>query len=279
MNLNYTINDKHLSTVKYSNADLADLISNQFQGSFRAALYIFKCFFKITFLDIELISKDVYYTLVKEIVLLVKTKDGLFRLALENDKFKIISDDKELVFSIQNNVLSLVEYTKSLEDRILIERFATNSMEVEIHFKKTGKVFSLQIPITKKFFLNFKRLIILKEDMNIEGLISFYRKNFLKRQNAFDKDYYNTIISIWQKTGDFLDSNSRGIKIDEVSLNNDFIFSYQLGSVNYDQSGNPIIVVLKDGIYTIIGYDSEKKNFLDLNQSVLLLERRKQELN
>ena len=63
-----------------------------------------------------------------------------------------------------------------------------------------------------------------------------------------------------------------------ILLKYGFTQNYQLGNIHFDADGDPVIMILKDGVYTITGYNSNKCD-LDIGKQVQLLERRKQELN
>jgi len=51
-----------------------------------------------------------------------------------------------------------------------------------------------------------------------------------------------------------------------------------LGRINQESDINPVVVVLKDGVYTITGFNSENNANVDVNQAILFLEKKKQEL-
>lgn len=284
MNLCYTVDNKQTASIKYMGLEVKELISNQFQGIMNDAAYIFKHIFKESYISVDFVSKDEFYELVAKINLVVKTSVGVFNLVLENNRFRISNDDCVLEYEVQpfwpNDDIILLEYVKNEKNKIIVERFLNHKMEIEVHFKNTGKVFYVELPIETVFFMEPRYLNCLNEKMNINDLVSFYRRKLMKYQKKpFDIAQCDTIMSIWQKTDEYSNYNKKGFKLDEVFLRNGFIFDCQLGSINFDEEKNPIIIVFKNGTYTIMGYDCKNDNSLDLNQEVLLLEKRKRELN
>lgn len=246
MNLYYTADNRQMASINYMNLETKNIVSNQFQGIMNDVAYIFKHIFKISSINVNLISRDECYELVMNIAIFVKTKVGVFKVILGNNNFRIINNDISLQF--------------------------------EVHFKDTGKVFSLELPIETIKFVDPTNLYCLKEDMDINNLIELYRKRLMILQNAFDKEQCDTIIGIWQKIDDYFDYNKKGIKLDEVSLRKGFVLDFQLGYLNLDND-LPVILILKNGTYTLMGYNTKNNESLDLKHAIKLLERRKQELS
>lgn len=282
MNLKYEVNMKQTATVTKIDDGLANLIFNQFQGEYRDFCYIFKTIFKVSHFKIELLSQDVYYNVVIEAIFSIITQVGNFKLYLGKNRFKITNEEGSWSFEIQpaypQEVLNLTEYVKDSKEKTIIERFSSHKIELEVHFKKTGRVFFIEVPLEKSHFLDLRYFSALKEQCNINDIIRFYRKIFYEDQSDFDRNENTTSISIYQKTDDFENYTKKGIKLDEVLLKNGLIDSYQLGSIRYNNDGEPIIMILKDGTYTITGYQSKNSEFLDIKDEIMSLERRKQGL-
>lgn len=282
MDLNYQIDEKQLAKPKRITADAASVIVYQYQGVFRDFCYIFKSIFKISSFDVEFLSKDEYYNVIIEAIFNIKTQVGNFKLYLDENRFKIANEEGSWNFNVQpfypQDEIHLTEYIKDSKDKTIIERFSYHKMELEVHFKKTGRVFFIEVPLEKPYFLDLRYFSSLKEKCNINDIIRFYRKIFYEDQSDFDRNENTTSISIYQKTDDFENYNKKGIKLDEVLLKNGLINSYQLGSIRYNNDGEPIIMTLKDGTYTITGYQSKNSEFLDIKDEIMSLERRKQGL-
>lgn len=281
MNLYYTVN-KNIAIAKHMNSGIFNLISTQFGGVFKAASFILKKIFKINTFDIDLISKRGNYNLITEATFLIKTPVGIFNLILEREKFRLFNNEVSLQFALQSfypqDELALVECIIIFKNRIFVERFSNHNMELEIHFKDTGKVFYLSLPMECPFILEQEYMCLFNKSMDIKDVIKFYRRDFIKYQSTFDRSECRTVISVWQKMSDFEDYSKKGIKLDEVSLLNGLVCSYQLGRINQESDINPVVVVLKDGVYTITGFNSENNANVDVNQAILFLEKKKQEL-
>lgn len=283
MDIIYQTNEKQLASIKKISAEAANIIVYQYQDVFRDFCYIFKSIFKISSFTAELLYKDECYNVVIESIFNIKTQIGDFQLYLGEKRFKISNKEASWCFNVQpfypQDEIHLAEYIKDSKEKVLIERFSYHKMELEVHFKKSGKVFFIEIPIEKPYFLDLRYFSSLKEKCDIKDIIRFYRKMFYEDQSNFDRNENTTSIGIYQKTDDFGNYNKKGIKLDEVLLRNGLIYSCQLGSIRYNSDDEPIIMTLKDGTYTITGYQSKNNETLDINEAIMLLERRKQGLD
>jgi len=282
MRLNYTVDYDKMAKANFSDIDIPSSLLRSFQGTYRAALYIFKEVFDIGTLEVSFGEQDVYYNFVLSVVLIIKTRIGNFNLILEDHRFRICNGEGTWTFKLNyfypNDELYLEEYVKYEKNRLLAQRFSSHKMEIEIHFINTGRVLYLDVPLVKPFFLDLMYLNRLKEGVSLNNIIKYYRTMFLERQSDYDKRSSNTIIRTYQKIDNYSDFDNKGIKLDELTLKSGFVQYYELGNIYFDKDNNPIIITLKDGTY-IIGNYSSKKSSLNINESIALLEKRKRELN
>lgn len=283
MTINYTINNRQVASVRYVSHDVIDFINGCYSSLYEAALYIFKKVYKISFINkVELVDKSVYYSFLESITLEVTTTYGIFTLVLNDNRFTISNTMGYTSFYLEplyaSNELTLEKFADYQKSKNVILEFSTHVLKIEIHFKNSGRVFYLEIPMDKLSSFDLKFLTALKEDDDIKALYKFYCRVLKPKQHEHYINEYITALSIWQKIDNFQDCSKKGIKLDEVLLKHGFTQNYQLGNIHFDIDKEPVIMILKDGAYTITGYNSNKCD-LDIGKQVQLLERRKQELN
>ncbi len=277
MYLNYTVNKGFLPKVKYNSEEVKMIIMEQYNSIFNATCYILNTLFNVSFLEVNLESQNKYYNLVMSVNLKIKTQYGNFDLYISEDKFNISNSEGAYTFKVfpahTGDVISLEEMVNFQKDKIIKESFSAHQLNIEIHFVNSGKVLDMRIPIDVANTFDLDLLSYFKEDSNLNDLIYFYRKMFFNWQSDFDKKNNYTVLSIWQKFDNFKNYTNKGVQLDEVLLRDGFIQNYQLGSIKMDQFENKVVVLYKDGIYTISGYYSDSS--IDLKDEIQLLERRK----
>lgn len=282
MELKYTVSSSKVA-VTYSDGIITNLIPIQYQFVFAAARFAFKRIFGISQIRVEPIAKDIFCDTVMGVELLVTTSSGeKFKLSLNEDSFKISNEEGFWTFKVlpfyPENELNLKEFAQFQEDKIIIQRFQTHKMEIEIHFKQRGKVFYFEVPVEKVFILDTAHFAAFNDSWDIKQLLMFYRGVFLEQQSEYDRLKELTTINVSQKLDNFNDYSTRGVKLDEVNLKNGLVFNYQLGMLTYNENKELVIMLLRNGTYSIDGYKSTNSS-LDINGEILKLEKRKQELN
>ena len=283
MTINYTVNNKQMASVRYVGQDAEDFVKGRYKSLYEAALYIFKKIYKISFINkIELVNKSVYFSLLESITLEVTTAYGVLTLVLSDNKFTILNDMGYTSFYLEpvypGNELTLEKFADYQKSRDVLLEFSLHNLKIEIHFNKSGRVFYLEVPMDSLSSFDLKFLSALKENGDIKDLYKFYCRTLKPKQHQHYINEYITTLSIWQKIDSFQDCSTKGIKLDEILLKCGFTQNYQLGNIHFDTDGEPVIMILRDGAYTITGYNSNKCN-LDIGEQVQLLERRKQELS
>ena len=283
MTINYTINNKQMASVRFVGQDAESFVKERYKSLYEAALYIFKKIYKISFIDkVLLVDKSVYYSLLENITLKVITAYGVFTLVLNDNKFTILNDMGYTSFFLDpvypGNELTLEKFADYQKSKNILLEFSLHNLKIEVHFNKSGRVFYLEVPMDRLSSFDLKFLSALKEDGDIKDLYKFYCKVLRPKQHQHYIDGYITALSIWKKIDNFQDCSKKGIKLDEILLKHGFIQDYQLGNICFDIDGEPVIMMFKDGVYTITGYNSDKCD-LDICKQVQLLERRNQELN
>lgn len=282
MTTNYTINNRQMASVRFVSQDTESFLKGRYKSLYEAALYIFKKIYNISFINkIELVNKNVYFSLLESITLEVTTAYGVLTLVLSDNKFSISNDMGYTSFYLEpvypGNELTLEKFADYQKSKNILLEFSLHNLKIEIHFKNSGRVFYLEIPMDRLSSFDLKFLSALKEDSDIKDLYKFYCRVLKPKQHQCYIDDYVTTLSIWQKIDSFQDCSKKGIKLDEILLKCGFTQNYQLGNIHFDADGESVIMILKDGAYTITGYNSEKCD-LDIGEQVQLLERRKQEL-
>ena len=125
MTIDYTINHKQLSSVKFITKDAEDFVKRRYKAEYEAALYILKKIYKVSFIDrVELVDKNIYYSLLESITLKLLTRYGIFTLVLRED-----SDIKDLykfyckILKPQQHEHYLNEYITTIAIRQKIDNF------------------------------------------------------------------------------------------------------------------------------------------------------------
>lgn len=280
VNLYYTIDKKKLATVNKSCCD-AKTIFEGGQLNLEAARYLLKELFGVNSFSVNLLKQDKCYELVTGMAFTIESDKGNFGFYFEDDDLKLLYKNESYIFHLSyaypNNILRLKELAYYAYDRSIIERFDTHKMELEVHFKQNNKVHYLEVPMDRDmtFDLGFCRM--LKPNFSIMDLRKFYRKMFYPNQGEYDRINSLTTLSIWKKHDMEDGSLEKGFKLDQLVLQDDYIQSWQLGSYFITQDGEPIVVTLKDGVYTINGLDKEEDS-IDFNKVISDLRLRKRNL-
>lgn len=279
MNLCYEVDNRKLARFTTNEFGIMQALKGIFGGRFEAVRYLFLKVFRIESLFVASMtdnenSKGVFSTTLK-----IETLLGEFEVQIEDNDIRIISDTGAYYFRLDScsDVLYLREFNLMKDNLIIVERFSSGYMSLEVHFKDSGKTYFLNIPIRREMTFEPEFCSVIKNNFTIQDLKWFYLKMFYDMQTEYERVACKISLSIWQRLGneEFLD---KGVMLDELTLVNGEIVNYQLGSINFDHEGNPVTVILKDGNYTISGYKSANNTSTALNESIIILERRKQEL-
>lgn len=204
----------------------------------------------------------------------IRSKGEVFICTISDKEISFNSVDGLYTFKAIDDLSEkarLKDFVLNQDGSIIMERFDSKFMELEIHYRGTGKVLFFRVPMARTSTFPLSLCRKLNQDSDIHGVQKFYYEEFYQEQSDFDRKGLTTVLSVWDASQmQYTDPYSRGIKLDEI----------QMGLENHlrlVEKRDHTMVILEDGVFTIQNYPFFGGN-VDINEAVESLTTRRNRL-
>jgi len=227
----------------------ANILIKQFSSTYRMIRYLLSHFFGITHCSINFAG-------IEPLTFQIQCDHYGLILNLDGEDFTFTSPEFSYHFTTKDSLTAseaqLIEFAVYQNERFIIERFASHSLELEIHFKNNSKVCFFHIPIDMSYTFLPECCNFLKEDADLLRLRQFYMTFFYPKQGEYNQKHCLTTLSIWSSSKE--GNLEKETKLDELVLKDGQRVGYQLT----EQQGN-VRVILKDDEFHVLGYVFSKE--------------------
>lgn len=246
----------------------------QYPNIMKMVKYLLKKLYGITKGEISFVKDTLVNS--KDIIsdFSIRSKDGVIACTISDRKISFNSSHGVYNFEVIGNFSEkamLKEFALNRDGRIIMERFDSKFMELEIHYRGTGRVLFFRVPMVRTTTFPIELCTQLNQKSDIHEVQKFYYEQFYPHQSDFERNGLTTVLSVWDASQtQYTDPYSRGIKLDEI----------QMGLENHIrlvERRDHTMVILEDGVFTIENYPFFGGN-VDINEAVESLTTRRNRL-
>lgn len=246
----------------------------QYPNIMKMVKYLLKKLYGITKGEISFVKDTLVNS--KDIIsdFSIRSKDGVIACTISDKEISFNSSHGVYSFKVIDNLseeVMLKGFILNCDGKIIMERFDSKFMELEIHYRGTGRVLFFKVPMVRTSTFSIELCAQLNQKSDIHEVQKFYYEQFYPHQSDFERNGLTTVLSVWDASQmQYTDPYSRGIKLDEI----------QMGLENHlrlVEKRDHTMVILEDGVFTIHNYPFFGGN-VDINEAVESLTTRRNRL-